>query len=194
MKKAKHIRIPMAAVVAALFAVGVVGCSENEEKSAQTSQKPQMAAQSVKAKPQSAQTQQPADKPAVKAAKNDNSPITVKKQTPKVKQTANGKPGNANVTAKPQTEKMPETPQDNNQQSIEERRAETENLIYAVIRVKMEEMIEERATLLKQGVSPSDPKIRDLEGSIMKARELLIENGEVVEEIDPPIVQRVPRK
>lgn len=189
MKKAIYSRIPMAAVVAALFAVGVVGCSESDGKSAQAGKQPAGKAQSVKAQPKADQIQ----KPAVHAAKNDANQLGVKKQTPTVKQTANGDTGKPNVTAKPQTEKMPTPVQANDEKSIEARRAEAESRIYAVIRVKMEEMIEERAGLLKQGVPPSDPKIRDLEGSIMKARELLIEAGEVVEEVNPPIVQRVPR-
>ena len=74
-------------------------------------------------------------------------------------------------------------------QATAERRAETENLIYAQIRIKMEEMIDQRAVLLHAGKSPSDVQIRQLEGSIMKARELLTENGEIVDEVEPPIVQ-----
>ncbi len=62
-------------------------------------------------------------------------------------------------------------------------------MIYAQIRIKMEEMIEQRARLLREGKNPSDVEVRQLEGSIMKARELLVENGEIVEEVDPPIVQ-----
>lgn len=72
------------------------------------------------------------------------------------------------------------------------RRAQTESMIYATIRIKMEEAIEKRAALLKSGKDPSDQEVRSLEGTIMRARELLEENGEVVEPVDPPIVQSVP--
>ena len=194
MKKTIYSRVPMAAVIAALFAVGVVGCSNNEEKSAQAGNKTSGKAKCVKAQQKQAKVQKAESKPTVHAARNDTSGMTAKKQAPRVKQTANGQPGKVNVTAKTQIDKRPTAPQSEDPQSVEDRRAETEHLIYAVIRVKMEEMIAQRADLLKQGVSASDPKIRDLEGSIMKARELLIENGEVVEEVDPPIVQRQPRR
>lgn len=73
------------------------------------------------------------------------------------------------------------------QNKIMRRRAE--NLIYATIRIKMEEMIDRRAGLLKSGKDPSDVEIRQLEGSIMRARELLQEAGEIVEDVVPPIVQ-----
>lgn len=76
--------------------------------------------------------------------------------------------------------------------SDDERREQAANLIYAQIRVKMEEAIDERSKLLKAGTDPADPKVRELEGRIMRARDLLTQNGEVVEEVDPPIVQKAP--
>jgi hypothetical protein len=74
---------------------------------------------------------------------------------------------------------------------LENKRLQTQNLIYARIRIKMEELIAERAKLLKEGKDPTDPQIRQIEGQIMRARDLLQENGEVVDEIDPPIVNKV---
>lgn len=73
------------------------------------------------------------------------------------------------------------------------RRAQAENMIYATIRIKMEDMIEKRAELLKSGRPPSDVEVRQLEGSIMRARDLLQEAGEIVEDVEPPIVQVNPR-
>jgi len=72
-------------------------------------------------------------------------------------------------------------------------RTRTEHMIYAMIRVKMEEALLKRADLLERGREPYDPAVRQLEGSIMKARDLLIEAGELVEDIEPPIVQVAPR-
>lgn len=69
------------------------------------------------------------------------------------------------------------------------RRAMAENMIYATIRIKMEEMIDQRAGLLKSGKAPSDVEVRSLEGSIMRARDLLMEAGEIVEDVQPPIVE-----
>lgn len=73
------------------------------------------------------------------------------------------------------------------------RRAQAENMISATIRIKMEDMIEKRAELLKSGRPPSDVEVRQLEGSIMRARDLLQEAGEIVEDVEPPIVQVNPR-
>ncbi len=73
------------------------------------------------------------------------------------------------------------------------RREQAENMIYATIRIRMEEMIAQRAKLLNEGRDPADVEVRRLEGSIMKARDLLMENGEVVEDVEPPIVVASPR-
>lgn len=69
------------------------------------------------------------------------------------------------------------------------RRALAEDMIYATIRIKMEDMIERRAALLKAGTNSSDAELRDLERSILRARGLLIEAGEIVEDLEPPILQ-----
>jgi hypothetical protein len=76
----------------------------------------------------------------------------------------------------------------------EDRRAQAEDMIYATIRIKMEEAIAERAKLLKEGRNPADERIRQLEGTIMRARDLLTEAGEIVEDVDPPIVQTQPKQ
>ncbi len=60
--------------------------------------------------------------------------------------------------------------------------------IYAQIRLQMEQAIVERKQMLDAGTPASDEKVRALEGKIMKARSLLIANGEDVEDVDPPIV------
>jgi len=72
----------------------------------------------------------------------------------------------------------------------EDLREKTTGAIYAQIRIKMEEAIAERAKLLKEGRPASDPEIRRLEGVIMNARRLLTEAGEIVGEVDPPIVEQ----
>mgnify|MGYP001615431642 FL=1 len=74
----------------------------------------------------------------------------------------------------------------------DQKRAQAEDLIYAQIRVKMEEAIQKRAGLLQSGRAPSDTEVRQLEGVIMRARQLLTEAGEVVEDVQPPIVQSAP--
>ncbi len=71
-------------------------------------------------------------------------------------------------------------------------RAQTTDVIYAQIRIRMQEAIEKRATLLKGGKPGSDPEVRKQEGIIMRARDLLTEAGEVVDPVDPPIVQAPP--
>ena len=67
-------------------------------------------------------------------------------------------------------------------------------MIYARIRIEMEESIARRAQLLEAGKPLSDPEIRTLEGVIMRARDLLLEVGEVVEPLDPPIVRPASKK
>jgi hypothetical protein len=85
-----------------------------------------------------------------------------------------------------------EAPPPEDFESDAQKRAAAENMIYATIRIKMEDMIDQRSKLLKSGKDPADVEVRQLEGSIMRARELLEENGEVVEPVDPPIVQSTP--
>lgn len=64
------------------------------------------------------------------------------------------------------------------------------NVIYATIRIRMEEAIQRRAKLFKQGTSPKSEEIVNLERQILKARSLLVENGETVQPVHPPISQR----
>jgi len=52
----------------------------------------------------------------------------------------------------------------------------------------MDEMIQQRAQLLKSGKTSSDPEVSQLEASILKARQLLLEKGEVLGDVAPPIV------
>lgn len=76
--------------------------------------------------------------------------------------------------------------------SREEAAAQLTDMIYAQIRIRMEEAIAKRAELLKAGKPASDPEVRKQEEIIMNARTRLLEAGEVVPEIDPPIVQTTP--
>lgn len=83
-----------------------------------------------------------------------------------------------------------ETPAKPATTSDQELRDATTGAIYAQIRIKMEEAIAERAKMLKEGRPASDPEIRRLEGVIMNARRLLTEAGEIVGEVNPPIVEQ----
>lgn len=64
---------------------------------------------------------------------------------------------------------------------------EMTNQIYAEIRRKMDESIGKRAALLKSGKAAADPEVTHEEGIIRKARSLLMERGENVEPIVPPL-------
>ncbi|MBN1346869.1 MAG: hypothetical protein JXQ73_29525 [Phycisphaerae bacterium] len=90
------------------------------------------------------------------------------------------------VTAKPAGEPEAKTVAADD----EEIRNQTTDMIYARIRIEMESAISKRAALLKGGKAPSDPEVRQLEGVIMRARDLLQEAGEVLEDIEPPIVEK----
>ena len=81
--------------------------------------------------------------------------------------------------AGPSSNATPRAPQD---------AAAAERVLYATIRAKMDEMIQQRAQLLKSGKTSSDPEVSQLEASILKARQLLLEKGEVLGDVAPPIV------
>ncbi len=103
-------------------------------------------------------------------------------------------PPAAEAPAKPVTQAPAQpaapTPAQPAGETDEDLREKTTGAIYAQIRIKMEEAIAERAKLLKEGRPASDPEIRRLEGVIMNARRLLTEAGEIVGEVDPPIVEQ----
>ncbi|HPF41654.1 MAG TPA: hypothetical protein P5081_19455 [Phycisphaerae bacterium] len=67
------------------------------------------------------------------------------------------------------------------------RRDATGDMIYAHVRVQMDNFIAERKEMLDSGLDLTDPAVRLKEDSIRKAVALLTENGETVEPIDPPI-------
>jgi len=62
-----------------------------------------------------------------------------------------------------------------------------EDLIYGNIRIRMDTSIALRRAMLENGVAPTDPGVRNLEGQILKARDLLEQAGESVGPIEPPI-------
>lgn len=63
----------------------------------------------------------------------------------------------------------------------------TTNQIYGLIREKMNEAVTKRAALLKAGKAANDPEVVHEEGIIRKARSLLMERGENVEPLVPPL-------
>jgi hypothetical protein len=157
------------------------GCSNNAKKSnpTRTAQKPvNHASTPTEAKPAPAPTPTPV---AVQPA-----PVPA----PAPSNAMAAQPKNEPVAVSPAPSQEPQFQQASS--SDDERREQAANLIYAQIRVKMEEAIDERAKLLKSGTDPADTKVRELEGRIMRARELLTGNGELVEEVEPPIVQKNP--
>lgn len=170
------LRAQAALVVVALVVVGLVGCAETTDKTAQKPDEtaaPAKAAPAPAAKPAPAQPAQPAPKPSAAA------------------QPTQPPPGHPPVPAVQKTSEPPKPPPadkpEAGAQATEKARAQAEDMIYANIRVKMEEMIAQRAQMLKSGKSPSDVEIRKLESSILKARDLLTQAGEVVGDIQPPI-------
>ncbi len=87
------------------------------------------------------------------------------------------------------TRVVPEESAYPSEEDMERRREEASDMIYALIRVRMEEAIIKRKKLLEGGRAGSDVEVRRLENVIMNARQYLEEDGEVVEPVDPPIVQ-----
>ena len=66
-------------------------------------------------------------------------------------------------------------------------REDAEDMIYGQIRLRMELAMEERTDLLASGAGRIDPQVKNLERQIAKARELLIDHGEIVGEVEPPL-------
>jgi hypothetical protein len=69
----------------------------------------------------------------------------------------------------------------------EQTKAQAEGMMFATIRAKMEEMISQRAAMLKEGRPSTDPAVRQLEDAILRAQQMLKQHGEHVPEVTPPI-------
>lgn len=171
--------------MSAVFALAlVVGCEPNQGKSKTDTKS---TAASTTANPSTPATPTPA--PVTPAQPVPAKPVEA--TAPTTPATPAQSPQAVNP---PKPEEKPANPEWAEQKplTIEDdsgRRAMAENMIYATIRIKMEEMIDQRAGLLKSGKAPSDVEVRGLEGSIMRARDLLMEAGEIVEDVQPPIVE-----
>jgi hypothetical protein len=101
-------------------------------------------------------------------------------------------PGHPPIPAVQKASEPPKNPPDANAANADKTRAETTDRIYAEIRARMEDMIGQRARMLKEGKTSSDPEVMKIESSILKARELLIQAGEVVADVQPPITLKPP--
>lgn len=170
--------------VAALFAITlIVGCEPNQGKSKSESATTTKAAK-PEAKTEAAPPKTEVAPPKPEApAKPAEAPNPATPPAPTTPPPAAPKPS-ADASSPEWGEEKPLAIEDDSA-----KRAMAENMIYATIRIKMEEMIDQRAELLKSGKNPADVEVRQLEGSIMRARDLLMEAGEVVEDVEPPIVQ-----
>ncbi len=166
----------------AFLAFGPMGCAEDSE-------------QTVKAKDgKAAPCQKTCKTPcSPKKAKAPCSHKTAKKPNAPKRNVANA-PVPKKTAQRAPDKKIDPVVKTDDRENMDDRKKRAEDMIYTTIRIRMEEMIEQRAQLLKDGKKPSDPEIRQLEGSIMRARDLLVENGEIVGKINPPIVQQRPNK
>ncbi|MFQ5429973.1 MAG: hypothetical protein ACE5E1_06650 [Phycisphaerae bacterium] len=177
-------KVPHTYMLASLLVFALIGCEQPAEPGATD--------QSGAVQP-TAQAPKPKPAPTARAPKLAEKPVTLEKPAAVEKTAPAPKVSVKVVKAKPaNAPSLKPTPASVNPK-VSERQAKTD-LIYATIRVRMEEMIEQRKELLASGTPPSDERVRKLEGSIMRARGLLIENGETVEDVDPPIVLPAPKK
>lgn len=78
-------------------------------------------------------------------------------------------------------------PTDTGEEDPEARKQDLMDLIYAQIRVRMEEALVRRAELLKNGTPQTDASVADFERQIIRARTLLTERGEILEDVSPPL-------
>ena len=93
---------------------------------------------------------------------------------------------------KQETPKPPPTTDNSNgnttsEADLDKQKTDLTDYIYAQIRVKMEEALAKRAELIKAGTALGDPSIQDLERQILRARALLAERGEILEDVKPPL-------
>ncbi len=201
-------RLTAIGILATVIAAGSAGCSQEESKTTPT-KKTQAKRKTLRTK-KAAKSNVAVNKNAT--AKNST---TAEKGMKTKKNTAASKVAKAKTTgsaktnartAKP-TQQTPvkqvatKTPTPASPQEVAEDmppigddprqlREHYSNVIYATIRIRMEEAIQRRAKLFKQGESPKSEEIVNLERQILKARSLLVENGENVQPVYPPISQR----
>ncbi len=177
-------RVAAFGMLAAVLTVGNIGCSQDEGKpadkkaSAKKGETDKLARNKVNRQQSNSATKQ----------QRETKQQAVAKQTQK--RTAKNPRATRDVVAKTSSVN---TPQDVSEDlppigdDVDQRRQHYANVIYATIRIRMEEAIQRRATLLDQGTNSTDPKVRNLENQIQKARQLLMENGETVDPVYPPI-------
>ena len=185
-------------LLVAFLIVGLVGCQQQAEKSKEAPKAGEKAKEPAKAEPA---------KPAAPAKPAPTAPAAKPAQPPPPPQPAPPPPApkpSAQATPPPAQQKPTSTVQKATTEtpakpqattptagtpaaSDAEKKAQIEDLIYAEMRVKMESMITQRAQLLKSGKTSSDPEVQKLETSILRARKLLTDAGEVVGDINPPI-------
>jgi len=90
------------------------------------------------------------------------------------------------ASADPSKQPVP-VPTDTGEVDPDTRKQDLADLIYAQIRVRMEEALVRRADLLKSGTPQSDASVADLERQILRARSLLSERGELLDDVSPPL-------
>lgn len=81
----------------------------------------------------------------------------------------------------------PTTPPPATEAQKEQKRAEATNQVYAMIRERMQEAVQKRSALLKAGRPQNDEEVLNHEKIIRNARALLMEIGENLPPVDPPL-------
>ena len=178
--------------LAACLSVVLVGCADSGKKvddgsnkdASKTAVKPADKTKTAKVRPFERVSKTPADdkQPAAKSVKVER-PAAEK---PPVRASAVKRTPPPVVKTAQQPSPAP-APEGGDQGEL---RRDTTDAIYAAIRVRMEQAILKRKELLDAGRAPSDVEIRGLEGQITKARGYLIEAGEEVEDVDPPLLTK----
>ncbi len=169
----------------ACFSVALVGCGQSDEKVAdkggasKTAAKPAGNTKTAAVQPLERVEKKPAAKPVAKSVTAERPAKKAPVQASAIKK-----------TAPPVVKKAQQPAAEPKSSSKEELRRATTDSIYAAIRVAMEKALLKRKALLDAGREPSDVEVRSLEGQIMKARGYLIEAGEDLEDVDPPILTK----
>lgn len=126
---------------------------------------------------------------ATQPALTPNPPVTPPTVTP----TPTPPPANTNTPpTTPRAQADPTTPNPVPDEGMassdqEAQKQDLTDLIYAQIRVRMEEALARRSSLLKNGTPQSDPQVAEFERQIIRARSFLSERGELLDDVAPPL-------
>jgi len=188
---AKSIRLSIASLALGCLSIAGLACGDGAFSAKSEAESPEPSKTEITAqKPANQKNNAAAPSPQKASPQTKTVQATRKKAIPPTRATSSVEKASVKknpVPVKPKLEAiMPKTiepPPD----TIESQKAQMADEIYATIRVSMEIAVEQRKEFLAAGKSPTDGEVQKLETTIRNARNLLIEHGENVDDVVPPL-------